>query len=198
MPTSSGISHKKALRKSLRRTRRNLPKTYQKKASKQVLTTLKRLPSYRFAKRVALYLEADGEISTQNIIADLRLRNHAVFVPLIDPIRPHSLRFVRIDKTSQLQPNHFGILEPKFDYKKCVPAFSLSMMLTPLVGFNEQARRLGMGGGFYDRVLAKAAKITPITTVGLAYECQKCEHLPQEPWDEPLSYVATEKAIYSS
>lgn len=198
MPNTTGISHKKNLRKQLRQARKNLPKSHQKKASKRILINLKRLPSYRFAKRVALYLEADGEVPTYRIIEDLHLRNRAVFVPLIDPVRPHSLRFVRIDKTSQLKRNRFGILEPKFDYQKTVPIFSISMLLTPLVGFNEKAQRLGMGGGFYDRALAKAAKINPAVTVGLAYECQKYEHLPQAPWDIPLNYIATEETLYPS
>lgn len=196
MPNPPDICNKKQLRKHLRQTRRALSQTYQKNASKRIVKTLKRLPNYHFAKRVALYLEADGEMPTQAIIADLRLRRRAVFVPLIDPMRPHHLRFVQLNPDCSLKTNRFGLLQPAFNYKKFAPAFSLSALLTPLVGFNEQAQRLGMGGGFYDRVLAKTNQVSPTFSVGLAYECQKCESLPQEPWDKALDYVATEQQLY--
>ena len=68
----------------------------------------------------------------------------------------------------------------------------------PLVGFDEEGGRLGMGGGFYDRSFA-FTRIRPRlrpTLIGLAHELQKVQKLPVEPWDIPLDAVVTDHRIY--
>ena len=69
----------------------------------------------------------------------------------------------------------------------------------PLVGFDLNGYRLGMGGGFYDTSLAylrrRSAWKKPFL-MGIAYECQKVETLPRDPWDIPLDAVLTEKKLY--
>ena len=71
-------------------------------------------------------------------------------------------------------------------------------MLFPLVGFDENGGRLGMGGGFYDRTFA-FSRIRPGMApklIGLAHDFQKVRELPIEPWDVPLHGVVTDKRRY--
>ncbi len=62
-----------------------------------------------------------------------------------------------------------------------------------------QGYRLGMGGGYYDATLAfmqhRRGWRKP-RLVGLAYECQRVDTLPHEPWDMPLDAVLTERQLY--
>ena len=64
-----------------------------------------------------------------------------------------------------------------------------SVVLAPLVAFTADGRRLGMGGGYYDRYLASAPDAK---RVGIAHECQRAQHLPADVWDVLLHAVVTE------
>jgi 5-formyltetrahydrofolate cyclo-ligase len=75
----------------------------------------------------------------------------------------------------------------------------LDLLLVPLVGFDADCNRLGMGGGFYDRTLAYLTRRTHWRRprlVGIAHECQRVERLETGPWDVPLDAVATERRLY--
>ena len=63
-----------------------------------------------------------------------------------------------------------------------------------LLAFDEKGNRLGMGGGFYDRMLKRISKDT--LTIGIAYEFQKFDTIPIQSWDMPLDEVITEKKHY--
>jgi 5-formyltetrahydrofolate cyclo-ligase len=63
----------------------------------------------------------------------------------------------------------------------------------PLVGWDRQGGRLGMGGGFYDRALAG---IKGPLLVGLAHAVQEVPQVPIDDWDVPLDFVVTESALH--
>ena len=68
----------------------------------------------------------------------------------------------------------------------------------PLVAFDKQGNRLGMGGGFYDRTLARLHEQNwqKPQLIGLAHECQKVDALPIESWDVPLKTIITPDKTY--
>lgn len=68
-----------------------------------------------------------------------------------------------------------------------------SVVLAPLVAFTADGRRLGMGGGYYDRYFASAPDAR---RVGIAHECQRAQHLPADVWDVPLHAVVTENGLH--
>mgnify|MGYP001455042479 CR=1 FL=1 len=75
---------------------------------------------------------------------------------------------------------------------------ALDLLIVPLSAFDAAARRIGMGGGFYDRTFA-FSRIRPCMApklVGLAHDFQRVEQLPIEPWDVPLHGVVTDKRCY--
>ena len=69
-----------------------------------------------------------------------------------------------------------------------LPLNELDIIFTPLVAFDRQGNRLGMGGGFYDRTLQQWQQKSFIP-VGLAHQCQQVEKLPVETWDIPLERI---------
>ena len=75
----------------------------------------------------------------------------------------------------------------------------LDMIFVPLVAFDLNGFRIGMGSGYYDRTFEKKLEIKDMKSpvlIGLAYEFQKQECLNHQPWDVPLDMVVTELKIY--
>ena len=68
-------------------------------------------------------------------------------------------------------------------------------LIVPLVGFDAACNRLGYGGGFYDRTLARLAETAPIRAIGFAFAAQELPALPVEATDIPLDAIVTEAGI---
>jgi 5-formyltetrahydrofolate cyclo-ligase len=78
-------------------------------------------------------------------------------------------------------------------------AWTLDLMLVPLVGFDGACNRIGMGGGFYDRTLAylrRRRHWRRPRLIGIAHECQRVDRIDPRPWDIPLDAVVTEQGVY--
>ena len=88
----------------------------------------------------------------------------------------------------------FGIAEPPETANGAeLPA--LALVCVPLVAWDSQGTRLGMGGGFYDRTFADADSRGLL--VGLGYTLQEQTSLPRDTWDVPLDLVVTESTLIS-
>lgn len=184
--------NKEQLRKTLRTARANLSAEQQTQASQSLLQNFLDFGFSRL-KRVALYLAADGEIDPTPICNHLWKQGSEVFLPrLVDK----KMGFSPYRPDSHLRPNKYGIPEPEGQLS--FGPNVLDLVLMPLVGFDHQGNRLGMGGGFYDRTFATKsglAKRRPML-VGLAHECQRMEHIDAEEWDIPLDAAITDLNVY--
>jgi len=186
------------LRAHLRRQRRALSAEHQACASEQLAINLLRHPNLLRARHIGIYLANDGEIDPGLYVHLARQRHIRFYLPVLHPIYSGKLVFSPYAPDTPLRPNRFGIPEPAFPRSRHRPAWALDAVLFPLVGFDEDGGRLGMGGGFYDRTFA-FSRIRPAMApklIGLAHELQKVTALPVEPWDIPLHGVVTDKACY--
>ncbi|MGB5396120.1 MAG: 5-formyltetrahydrofolate cyclo-ligase, partial [Gammaproteobacteria bacterium] len=149
---------------------------------------------------IAGYLANDGEISARYILERAWLMHKQVFLPVLSPLG-HRLYFAPHLPGGPLQANRFGILEPDCHPREWRSARQLDLILLPLVAFDSNGNRAGMGGGFYDRSLSyrqhRQHWLRP-ALYGLAHELQKTEQLNVRPWDIPLDGIATEKSIYKN
>ncbi len=198
-PTPAHTPGKNQLRKILRQRRRNLSRQQQKIASMGLCRQIARLPVFVNSRRIAAYIPNDGEISAQPLIELAWRLNKQVYLPVLHPFRKGYLFFMEHLPDQPLALNRFGIPEPLCDHDSRVPAWTLDLVLTPLVGFDEQGNRRGMGGGFYDRTFAfMETGHTPRRPrlVGVAHECQKVETLPCERWDIAMDFIATDRQLY--
>ena len=100
-----------------------------------------------------------------------------------------------------LARNRFGILEPASRRRdRARKPCAIDVVLAPLVAFDSEGNRLGMGGGFYDRTLARLGHLRHWRTprlVGVAYDFQKVDALPAQDWDVPLDAVVSEREVYA-
>jgi 5-formyltetrahydrofolate cyclo-ligase len=191
---------RQSLRKAFRDKRLSLSNEQQTTAAQGLVKQYQKNALFQDARNVALYLSFNGEVNTQPLIDYLWSMNVDVFVPILHPFCKGHLLFQEFTHNTKMRENHFGISEPTLDVQRVCPVENLSIIFTPLVAFDLSGNRLGMGGGFYDRTLARLKKLgeksQPIV-VGLAHELQKSATLPTETWDIGLPYILTSNKLYS-
>lgn len=176
------------LRQQIRKTRANLTALQQQQAEDSITQQALALIEAQNAQHIALYVSFDGEISTDKLIKILWAQGKQVYLPVLHPFNPNHLLFLRYLPDTPMLKNKFSIWEPKLNVQNVLPLDELDILFTPLVAFDKQGNRLGMGGGFYDRTLQHWQK-SPFIPVGLAHQCQQVEQLPTEAWDVPLHQI---------
>lgn len=147
---------------------------------------------WRDADRIAVYQAADGELDTQPLVCTARAENKRLFLPVI--LANNSLQFREWREDTDLVINRYGIAEPP-ETANSAELDTLALVCVPLVAWDRQGNRLGMGGGFYDRTFADADSRGLL--VGLGYTLQEQTSLPRDTWDVSLDLVVTESALIS-
>ncbi|MGD8172912.1 5-formyltetrahydrofolate cyclo-ligase [Vibrio sp. TRT 21S02] len=184
-------------RKQIREKRNQLPSDVQFQAGLDLVRQFNKLTEYQTLHHVALYLSSDGEVDTKPLIEKMWLDGIQTYLPVLHPFSKGHLLFLHYTPETPLTFNKYGILEPILNQTLTKPVAELDMICTPLVGFDSQGHRLGMGGGYYDRTLETWFKsgVGP-KPVGLAHNCQHVERLPIEKWDVPLPKIVTPSQIW--
>jgi 5-formyltetrahydrofolate cyclo-ligase len=188
---------RKEMRKILRAKRKALTFTQQKSAAQQLVKRLCVHPVFLRSQHIAFYMAGDGEIDPRLLMQTAGVMGKQCYLPVLHPLKEGQLWFSAYREGDVLVKNRFGLEEPPME-KKRFPAWALDLVLMPLVGFDRQGNRLGMGGGFYDRTFAFKKNISrPKTPVlmGVAHHCQEVESLDRESWDVVADYIVTDKEI---
>ena len=136
---------------------------------------------------VAGYWPVGEEADIRPLMTALDQRGHRVALPRVMR-RAAPLRFLRWRPGDPLAPGFGAIPEPAADGEVIEPA----VLLLPLLAFDGSGRRLGYGGGFYDRTLAALRARTRIEAIGIAYSDQEVDSLVAADHDEHLDWVVTE------
>ena len=138
---------------------------------------------------VAGYLAIGSELNPIAVMAELAGEGRCVAVPVVDgPGKP--LKFRQWHPDSSLVKAEYGISVP--DSGDWVQP---EILVVPLLAFDRRGFRLGYGGGFYDRTLARLRKTGPVVSIGLAFSSQELDHVPTEPFDQPLDMIVTECGV---
>jgi 5-formyltetrahydrofolate cyclo-ligase len=186
---------KEKIRKHIRAQRRSLSAADHGYRSRLAAKAVAGLPMFRAGKRIALYLPFDRETYTSALIAAARRRGVRLFVPVIVDRRHSRIRFYPLD--GKTRRGVFGIAVPS-SLARPLPSRWLNLIVVPLVGVDTAGRRLGMGGGFYDRALEfrrRRRHWAGPHLVGLAFDCQRTGSKFAEPWDLRLDSLATESGL---
>lgn len=184
------ISHlpTQQIRNIIRKIRRNLPIEQRLQAEQTIYHQVQQHTKLQLAHNIAIFLSFDGEVNTQPIIEYLWQQGKSVFLPLIDPVKPNHLIFIAYEQDTPLVANQFDIFEPIYDANKIIPYQSLDVIFTPLVAFDDRNYRIGMGGGYYDRLLQNYQQEN-IYPIGLAFKCQQIDHVMNQAWDIQLPEI---------
>ena len=129
---------------------------------------------------IALFAGTAGEPSLLELID--RSGNNVWHLPKITG--PGQMEFLETNSVRNLRPGPYGILEPV----KGEVAEKLDVIICPGLAFTPEGFRLGQGGGFYDRALARYPAARKI---GVAFTCQILPSLPCEEHDIKMDLVIT-------
>lgn len=147
------------------------------------------LSEYARAERVFVYVGVGTEISTDEIIDRLLSGGKSVYVPLCRGCG--EMDAIKITSRKDLKPGRYGIPEPSSANPKTVPE-KLDLIIVPGVAFGEDGTRIGRGGGYYDRFLAKAKNAIKIA---LCREVNMEKTVPHEVHDEKADIIVTDMRV---
>ncbi len=153
------------------------------KMSVDVVKNFQTLEPFRTAQTVGVYMPLTDEV---NIAPLFETPGKTFYIPAFDEAAS-IYRMARL--TAELKKGRFGIPEP------AVPVFAagdeLDLIIVPGVAFDRAGRRIGRGGGFYDRLLPQYRAVR----AGICFDFQCLEAIPGEEHDVKMNFVATETKI---
>ncbi|MGI9292284.1 MAG: 5-formyltetrahydrofolate cyclo-ligase [Gammaproteobacteria bacterium] len=185
-------------RQNLKSQRAALDHESRDQAALLIADQIAKFPAVVRAKNIAVYHAVRGEIDCAPLTNKPILRKKRIFLPVL---KKNRLKFAAVNESSNWTFNRFGILEPVYTNCDIVPGQLLDIIVVPLVAFDANCNRIGMGGGFYDRTLAfrkRRGKWCKPLLIGVAYSFQRIDNIQPQPWDVPLDCVVTEKECFGS
>jgi 5-formyltetrahydrofolate cyclo-ligase len=186
-------NHSQALRARVLHKRCELSHEFVTEASQLVASRIVALTAFEDARVVAAYSAFKNEIDPLEILKTALSAEKQALLPVL--VKGKKLNFAPFRPDEASCENRYGIKEPACKEGRLVQINSVGLILVPLVCFDRNCNRIGMGAGYYDRTLADASENRPIK-IGLAYEMQRIDSVPVHPWDIALDLVVTEKEIY--
>ncbi|UCD57356.1 MAG: 5-formyltetrahydrofolate cyclo-ligase [Candidatus Hydrogenedentota bacterium] len=186
------VEAKRSLRKEKIRWRSSLPAEEARLKSERIAAAVKALPEYADAKTILFYVSAKpNEADTHSLIREALSRGVRVLVPATDFDRKE-LIVSEVKGMEELIRVRFGLLEPHPDLLRPTDAGEADVVIVPGVAFDRHCRRIGFGGGYYDRLLAEIR----VPSVALSYEGQLVERIPVDSNDVPVDVIVTECRVY--
>ncbi len=190
------ISPKSELRKSILKLRDDIPQDTKKDLDDMITERVLSVFSGPQYDTLLTYVSFRSEVSTKGIILRLLKAGVKVAVPRVEG---EDIRFYHISSPDDLAEGYMGIPEPK---PSCMPwemktgardsgagvTVADTVILVPGSVFDKKGNRIGYGGGFYDRFLAKHQGMY---SIGLAYDCQIADEIPADEWDRKVDAVIT-------
>lgn len=180
---------KQRLRTVIRAEEKKLGAKYRATASAAICAHVMGMPEYREAETVFCFVGTEQEIDTTSLLTAALASGKQLCVPLCVDKGIMELR--QITDLSQLIPGAYGIPEPPTD-APLVSIDDVDLSVIPCLTCDHGGRRLGRGGGYYDRFLSSYRA----AAVMVCWERLIREELPVEPHDMPIPWVVTEKGLY--
>ncbi|MBT3197967.1 MAG: 5-formyltetrahydrofolate cyclo-ligase [Gammaproteobacteria bacterium] len=186
------------LRASIRQQRTALSDAEHQLHADQLYQHLVPHKLFQRSRRIAGFIANDGEIDPQPLLNHALERGYHCFLPVLNQLHGNRLWFAPLRDDTPLASNRYGIPEPPLFPPQPTPAWSIDLVLTPLVAFDQLGGRIGMGGGFYDRTFnhpKRSLNRQRPFLLGLAHAFQQVDRVELNPWDVMLDGIATEEGI---
>ena len=177
---------KSKLRNKILKIRENNYKNNIKINFNQIIKLLKKEKITR--KTVGGYYPVNFEVDDLELLKRFEKNKFKISLPVIK--KNFQMDFYSWSFSDLLRINKYGIPEP--EPKNMIYP---DILLIPLVAFDKNLNRLGYGGGYYDRLIAKISKKKKIIKIGLALSIQKIDNVPINLYDQKLDYIVTNKYI---
>jgi 5-formyltetrahydrofolate cyclo-ligase len=188
------LSEQKAkMRIDISQTRNNLSPLQKTLNAHRTARQLLRNPLFKRATRIAFYWPNKSELDLLPSLSQALKRRKNCFLPVI---MGSQLGFKSYKHKTKLTLNQFRIPEPRFG--KLIPGHKIQLMLVPLLGYDARCNRLGMGGGYYDRLLKLRDRTPNPKTLGVCFYAQQLKKINPEPWDKKVDGLLINGKCYRS
>ena len=178
---------KSRLRKKILQIRERINKKNIQISFDQIIKILKK---ERISKTIiGGYFPVNFEVDDLELLKKFEKKNFKICLPVIK--NNFQMNFYKWNFSEPLKINKYGIPEP--EQKILVYP---DILLVPMVAFDKRLNRLGYGGGYYDRLIAKFLKKKKrIMKIGLALSSQKINNVPINKYDQKLDYIVTDRYV---
>lgn len=173
--------NKQELRRAIRERKRAMTEEEIVERSNALAEKFYNSPAYQAASTIYGYLPYNQEVRTAPMLQRALDDGKRVAVP---KVYGEEMRFIYLEDLTQVSKGYAGIPEPIADAP--VAEDKQALVLMPGLAFDPQGHRIGYGGGFYDKFLAKEPHHP---TLALCYEFQMQAHLDTEEFDIPVDTV---------
>lgn len=172
---------KKELRREIREKKRAMTEAQIEEKSRRLSELFAASQLYRNAKTIYGYLPYNQEVRTVPMLLQALADGKRVAVP---KVYGDEMKFIYLDDLSAVEKGYAGIPEPVAD--EPVADDETALVLMPGLAFDPQGHRIGYGGGFYDKFLAKEPNHP---TLALCFDFQMLPELKTEEFDIPVDQV---------
>lgn len=182
---------KQAIRQRIIADRELLPVALRLQYSREITARLLQMPEYQAAKTVLGYMSFGAEFSSDEWAQHVLDDGKQLLLPKVNLQRKELDLYFVSDLHQDLASGLWGIREPLIE--RCTQADTwndVDFILLPGVTFGRDGSRLGYGGGFYDKLIARLPHQPAL--VAAAYSLQILAHLPQEVTDRKVEWLLTE------
>jgi 5-formyltetrahydrofolate cyclo-ligase len=180
------------LRKRARSLRRSLSASAAAERSRKIADRLAALPVFESARTVALYhpIARRNEVDVLALDALVRSRGGVVAYPCTEAEAGH-MTFRAPTGIDAMNDRGSGIVEPE----PTAPAVAdLDVVVVPALWVDLEGRRIGYGGGYYDRALASLRPHA--VAIAVVYHFQLGADLPEMPGDQRVDWVVTDEIAH--
>ena len=184
-------AQKVALRDQLLTARRRRPLAAAREDAEAIAAHLLQTPEVRRAATVAIYISLSNEPGTGPLVEQLHELGRRLILPVLLP--DNDLDWAVYQGPQSLVPASRGLLEPLGPRLGREAVATADVVLCPGLAVDGRGRRLGRGGGSYDRALARVPVGTFVCT--LLYDGELLDHVPAEDHDRPVTAVVTPSGL---
>ena len=174
---------------------RRRQQTDKDRLSRNICGVFASLPPCAAAETIMAYVGVRDEVRTRDFVSTALGERKRLVVPYCVG---RELELFRLESLDELEAAPFGLWEPRLDLRirpdKQIQPDELDLVIVPGVAFDRRGGRLGHGNGYYDRLLCRVRRETPL--IGLAFECQMFPQVPMSHHDVFMDSVVTEAAVY--
>jgi len=179
------IKLKRSLRNEILAKRKAQGEGKWKEKSARMAESLAGLEEFRAAGVIAVYLSVNGEVDTSGIIEAARKMGKEVCVPAVG--EGGAMCLVLHGESDEMGRGKYGIPEPLGKPEQ----HHVDIVIVPGVVFDKFGHRIGMGGGYYDKYL----KDRKCVNIGICFDFQLVEKIPNELHDVPMDIIITEREV---
>ena len=188
-PQGRAGAEKEQLRGSMRRLRAAIPAAERSRLAELVEEALFGLPDVLAARTILLFYSFGTEVATAGMAQRILGSGTRLLLPYL--AEDGAMQAAEVRAGDALDQTAYGPREPRA--RIAVDPETVDVVVTPGLAFDREGNRLGYGGGYYDRYLARMGGA--ILRVGVAFSLQLVDRVPHEQEDQPVDVVVTDQGV---